>query len=154
MALNHSKFLYTKPQEFPQPARHTHFEPFQHAGLQEAEMKLLKILFGNSVATPTRTTSTFQTSAGQSRPPDMSASSSRRQLLKIALRDTLLCYGIPQHWVGATLMPVSLGEKTTGFHWRLKSNTGIPVFRCTWWRFRTTYLSVSTPLIPLRNIGC
>jgi hypothetical protein len=46
------------------------------------------------------------------------ASVARRELLKVALRDTLNTYGIPAAWLGAeTLVTTSRAQR--GIHWRL-----------------------------------
>jgi hypothetical protein len=52
--------------------------------------------------------------------PASDQSAARRELLRVALRDTLNRYGIPAAWVGAeTLVTTTRGVAQKGIHWRL-----------------------------------
>lgn len=55
---------------------------------------------------------------GDTPAPDQSAA--RRDLLRVALRDTLNRHGIPAGWIGAeTLVTTARGVTQKGIHWRL-----------------------------------
>jgi hypothetical protein len=59
----------------------------------------------------------FSKLRGATPAPDLSAA--RRELLRVALRDTLNRHGIPPAWIGAeTLVTTSRGAQK-GLHWRL-----------------------------------
>lgn len=60
----------------------------------------------------------FSKLRGDSPVPDQSAA--RRDLLRVALRDTINRHGIPATWIGAeTLVTTSRGVAQKGIHWRL-----------------------------------
>lgn len=53
-------------------------------------------------------------------PPVPDQSAARRDLLRVALRDTINRHGIPATWIGAeTLVTTSRGVAQKGIHWRL-----------------------------------
>lgn len=60
----------------------------------------------------------FSKLLGDTPPPDQSAA--RREMLRVALRDTLNRHGIPPAWIGAeTLVTTTRGGAQKGIHWRL-----------------------------------
>jgi hypothetical protein len=50
---------------------------------------------------------------------DPSRDDTRRQLLAMAVRDTLLKHGIPSHWISAEPVPALTGARVPGMHLRL-----------------------------------
>lgn len=50
---------------------------------------------------------------------DLPREDTRRQLLTMAVRDTMLRHGIPAHWISAETVPTLIGNRVPGMHLRL-----------------------------------
>lgn len=52
-------------------------------------------------------------------PTTTSANDPRRELLRVALRDTLRRHGIPESWISAEMLRSNSRGRSPGIHWRL-----------------------------------
>lgn len=85
-------------------------------------MSLISRLFGSGPAPVRDPHPPSQPHSGSSQNPkhaSFSESSSRREILRTALRQTLLRHGIPVGWVGAEILAVTSRARHPGLHWRL-----------------------------------
>ncbi|HVZ43527.1 MAG TPA: hypothetical protein VHA82_06930 [Ramlibacter sp.] len=91
-------------------------------------MDLLARIFGKRAAPPSRHHSELGSTHSQSpsmhpqqpKAPDTAATATRRELLKVVLRDTLRRQGIPAEWVAAEVFTAtSRSRNDSGLHWRL-----------------------------------
>ncbi|WP_298923294.1 hypothetical protein [uncultured Ramlibacter sp.] len=57
--------------------------------------------------------------ARPSQAPATSPSATRKELLRVVLRDTLIKHGIPSTWIGAEMLATSGGGREPGMHLRL-----------------------------------
>lgn len=84
-------------------------------------MSIFSWLFGASKAAPPDSVlqSQFPSGHSQSRKPRAMSQDMRRELLRVALRDTLQRHGIPTAWVVAEMLTATSRNRQTGLHWRL-----------------------------------
>ncbi len=84
-------------------------------------MGLLSRIFGGAKgAAPSSQTQLVSGNSQQhSQTRSLSQGEVRRDLLRIALRDTLQRNGIPTHWLGADLLKATSRVGQSGYHWRL-----------------------------------
>ena len=80
-------------------------------------MSLYSRVFGQRRPAPTRAQAQMRAAAGQPAQPDRDAS--HRELLVMAVRDTLRKYGIPPSWIGAETLTATINGKERGMHLRL-----------------------------------
>jgi hypothetical protein len=84
-------------------------------------MSFLKQIFGVSSKGANSTSRTHSVLSPDS-PPSRSAasdSSTRRELLRVVLRNTLNRHGIPTTWIGAEMLMATSRGREPGIHWRL-----------------------------------
>jgi hypothetical protein len=87
-------------------------------------MKLIRWLFGAKAApasVPSGPVSQFHSHMPSSSPQHMpvSQSATRRELLRVVLRETLQRHGIPAQWIGAECLTTTSRTGERGVHWRL-----------------------------------
>jgi hypothetical protein len=63
--------------------------------------------------------SQFMGNSQLSRNAAASTSGTRRELLRVVLRDTLKRHGIPQEWITADMLTATSRTRESGIHWRL-----------------------------------
>ena len=63
--------------------------------------------------------SQFMGQSQLSRNAGTSTAGTRRELLRVVLRDTLKRHGIPQEWITADMLTATSRTRDTGIHWRL-----------------------------------
>ncbi|RZA32866.1 MAG: hypothetical protein EOP92_23800, partial [Lysobacteraceae bacterium] len=78
-------------------------------------MSLINRLFGLSSSAPAHS----QLHAQNSQMPVQSQAATRRELLRVVLRDTLIKHGIPTAWVTAEIFAATGGGREIGVHLRL-----------------------------------
>jgi hypothetical protein len=82
---------------------------------------------GNSMSLMSRLFGTPRPAASAAPPPNSrpsqvpvtSLSATRKELLRVVLRDTLIKHGIPADWLGAEMLATSGGGREPGMHLRL-----------------------------------
>jgi hypothetical protein len=85
-------------------------------------MSFFKQIFGVSTKGPNSTSKTHSALSPATSPPSRSAASdsaTRRELLRVVLRNTLNRHGIPTTWVGAEMLLATSRGREPGIHWRL-----------------------------------
>jgi hypothetical protein len=84
-------------------------------------MGLISRIFGanKGAAPPSQTHLASGDSLQHSQTRSQSQGEVRRDLLRMALRDTLQRNGIPTSWLGADLLKATSRSGQTGYHWRL-----------------------------------
>lgn len=87
-------------------------------------MSFLKQIFGMSTRGPNSTSKSHSvlspaTSPSPSSRSAASDSSTRRELLRVVLRNTLNRHGIPTTWIGAEMLLATSRNREPGLHWRL-----------------------------------
>lgn len=85
-------------------------------------MGFLNRLFGGNAppnANPPASRLHSQISSGLSQQLAVSQGSTRRELLRVVLRDTLNRHGIPTAWIAAELLTTTSRQGERGLHWRL-----------------------------------
>lgn len=80
-------------------------------------MSFLSRVFRSAPATGASEAATGLPSQGAAAPA--SAASTRRELLRVVLRDTLIKHGIPNAWLSCEMLATSGGGRTAGMHLRL-----------------------------------
>ena len=84
-------------------------------------MSFLRQIFGNTKG-PNSTSKTHSMLSPGTLPPSRSAASdstTRRELLRVVLRNTLNRHGIPTTWIGAEMLLATSRGREPGIHWRL-----------------------------------
>jgi hypothetical protein len=85
-------------------------------------MSFLKQIFGMSTRGPNSTSKTYSMLSPATSPPSRSTASdstTRRELLRVVLRNTLNRHGIPTTWIGAEMLLATSRNREPGIHWRL-----------------------------------
>ncbi len=85
-------------------------------------MSFLKQLFGVRTREANSTTSKTHSMLSPATSPSHSAASNsttRRELLRVVLRNTLNRHGIPTTWIGAEMLQATSRGREPGIHWRL-----------------------------------
>src|SRR4051812_39270228 len=82
-------------------------------------MSFLKRIFGSSSADNTASQSEPMSVPASTRSPMSQENASRRELLRLVLRDTLNRTGIPSSWLGADLLAATSRGREPGIHVRL-----------------------------------
>ena len=85
-------------------------------------MSFFSRLFGFSrapAAAPQSRPHSQLASAQHSVSPNTSQSATRRELLRVVLRDSLNRHGIPASWIGAEMLVATSRNRDSGIHWRL-----------------------------------
>jgi len=85
-------------------------------------MSFLKQIFGMSTRGPNSTSKTYSMLSPATSPPSRSTgsdSTTRRELLRVVLRNTLNRHGIPTTWIGAEMLLATSRNREPGIHWRL-----------------------------------
>ena len=84
-------------------------------------MSFLRQIFGTTKG-PNSTSKTHSMVSPGTLPPSRSAASdstTRRELLRVVLRNTLNRHGIPTTWIGAEMLLATSRGREPGIHWRL-----------------------------------
>lgn len=84
-------------------------------------MSFLRQIFGNTKG-PNTTSKTHSMLSPATSPPSRSTASdstTRRELLRVVLRNTLNRHGIPTTWIGAEMLLATSRGREPGIHWRL-----------------------------------
>lgn len=84
-------------------------------------MSFLRQIFGNTKGSNSTSRTHSMLSPGTSPPSRSVASDSttRRELLRVVLRNTLNRHGIPTTWIGAEMLLATSRGREPGIHWRL-----------------------------------
>jgi hypothetical protein len=85
-------------------------------------MSFLKQIFGMSTRGPNSTSKTYSMLSPATSPTSRSTASdstTRRELLRVVLRNTLNRHGIPSTWIGAEMLLATSRNREPGIHWRL-----------------------------------
>jgi len=85
-------------------------------------MSFLKQIFGISTRGPSSTSRTHSALSAATSPPSRSSASdstTRRELLRVVLRNTLNRHGIPTTWIGTEMLLATSRGREPGIHWRL-----------------------------------
>lgn len=78
-------------------------------------MSLLDLLFGNAASRKKPAATVIRSSTQASTSP----AATRRELVRVVLRDTLRTHGIPSDWIGLETLTVTSREGKAGLHARL-----------------------------------
>lgn len=84
-------------------------------------MSFLRQIFGTTKG-PNSTSKTHSMLSPATSPPSKNAASdstTRRELLRVVLRNTLNRHGIPTTWIGAEMLLATSRGREPGIHWRL-----------------------------------
>jgi hypothetical protein len=82
-------------------------------------MGFLARLFGGSRSSAGDSRLYSQLGTGGSKGPLASENATRRELLRVALSETLQRQGIPTSWVTAEMLTATSRDRASGIHWRL-----------------------------------
>lgn len=85
-------------------------------------MGFFQSIFGTgrkAPAAPATSQMHSQISSGMSQQLAASQNTTRRELLRVVLRDTLTRHGIPSAWIAAELLATTSRKGERGLHWRL-----------------------------------
>lgn len=82
-------------------------------------MKLIKRLFGGGGPASEPSSAHSQLASGMSQQHAVTQNGTRRELLRVVLRDTLLRHGIPADWMAAEMLSTTSRSGQRGMHWRL-----------------------------------
>jgi len=83
-------------------------------------MSLFNRLFGSRrTAAPASRPHSQIASAQHSVNPNNSPGATRRELLRVVLRDSMNRHGIPASWIGAEMLVATSRNRESGIHWRL-----------------------------------